>query len=102
MVSSLHNARLILCLIHFGLLGVFFVCFFFLFPPQRDSEKKKKEEGQRTRPDKQLLLDMLFSAFERHQYYNIKDLVDLTKQPVVRAPARPPKPPPSARPKPRE
>lgn len=27
---------------------------------------------------------MLFSAFEKHQYYNIKDLVDITKQPVVR------------------
>lgn len=26
---------------------------------------------------------MLFSAFEKHQYYNIKDLVDITKQPVV-------------------
>lgn len=29
---------------------------------------------------------MLFSAFEKHQYYNIKDLVDITKQPVVRPP----------------
>lgn len=27
---------------------------------------------------------MLFSAFEKHQYYNLKDLVDITKQPVVR------------------
>lgn len=26
---------------------------------------------------------MLFSAFEKHQYYNLKDLVDITKQPVV-------------------
>lgn len=41
------------------------------------------------RADKQMVLDMLFSAFERHQFYNIKDLVDLTKQPVVRPSAAP-------------
>uniref|UniRef100_A0A674MQI4 General transcription factor IIF subunit 2 n=1 Tax=Takifugu rubripes TaxID=31033 RepID=A0A674MQI4_TAKRU len=43
----------------------------------------KKEEGKRARADKQQVLDMLFSAFEKHQYYNIKDLVDITKQPVI-------------------
>uniref|UniRef100_A0A3P8WJT4 General transcription factor IIF subunit 2 n=1 Tax=Cynoglossus semilaevis TaxID=244447 RepID=A0A3P8WJT4_CYNSE len=42
-------------------------------------ERKKKEEGKRARADKQQVLDMLFSAFEKHQYYNIKDLVDITK-----------------------
>ncbi|XP_077866451.1 general transcription factor IIF subunit 2-like [Saccoglossus kowalevskii] len=26
---------------------------------------------------------MLFSAFERHQYYNIKDLVRITEQPIT-------------------
>uniref|UniRef100_A0AAY4B9K8 General transcription factor IIF subunit 2 n=1 Tax=Denticeps clupeoides TaxID=299321 RepID=A0AAY4B9K8_9TELE len=46
-------------------------------------DKKKKEEGKRARADKQQVLDMLFSAFEKHQYYNIKDLVDITKQPVI-------------------
>ncbi|XP_075447226.1 general transcription factor IIF subunit 2 [Ascaphus truei] len=46
-------------------------------------EKKKKEDGKRARADKQQVLDMLFSAFEKHQYYNIKDLVDITKQPVT-------------------
>ncbi|XP_041936239.1 general transcription factor IIF subunit 2 isoform X2 [Alosa alosa] len=46
-------------------------------------ERKKKEEGKRARLDKQQVLDMLFSAFEKHQYYNIKDLVDITKQPVI-------------------
>lgn len=44
---------------------------------------KKKEDGKRARADKQYVLDMLFSAFEKHQYYNLKDLVDITKQPVV-------------------
>ncbi|KAK2818150.1 hypothetical protein Q7C36_022083 [Tachysurus vachellii] len=48
-----------------------------------DYEKKKKEEGKRARADKHQVLDMLFSAFEKHQYYNIKDLVDITKQPVI-------------------
>uniref|UniRef100_G1SJX2 General transcription factor IIF subunit 2 n=2 Tax=Oryctolagus cuniculus TaxID=9986 RepID=G1SJX2_RABIT len=45
-------------------------------------ERKKKEDGKRARADKQQVLDMLFSAFEKHQYYNLKDLVDITKQPV--------------------
>lgn len=75
MIGSLRNDRLVF-------VPDLLVCFFF-FLPQRDYEKKKKEDGQRMRADKQLVLDMLFSAFERHQYYNIKDLVDLTKQPVV-------------------
>lgn len=26
---------------------------------------------------------MLFAAFEKHQYYNIKDLVKITQQPIV-------------------
>ncbi|NWS66767.1 T2FB factor, partial [Crotophaga sulcirostris] len=46
-------------------------------------ERKKKEDGKRARADKPQVLDMLFSAFEKHQYYNIKDLVDITKQPVI-------------------
>lgn len=50
---------------------------------QIEYEKKKKDDGKRARADKQQVLDMLFSAFEKHQYYNIKDLVDITKQPVV-------------------
>ncbi|XP_028991794.1 general transcription factor IIF subunit 2-like [Betta splendens] len=46
-------------------------------------EKKKKTEGKMVRAERQVVLDMLFSAFEKHQYYNIKDLVDITKQPVT-------------------
>lgn len=60
------------------------ICFLFAFLLQLEYERKKKEEGKRARADKQQVLDMLFSAFEKHQYYNIKDLVDITKQPVVR------------------
>ncbi|KAM6970559.1 general transcription factor IIF subunit 2b [Aplochiton taeniatus] len=46
-------------------------------------EKKKKCEGRMVRAEKQVVTDMLFAAFEQHQYYNIKDLVDITKQPVT-------------------
>ncbi|XP_011609670.1 general transcription factor IIF subunit 2-like isoform X1 [Takifugu rubripes] len=46
-------------------------------------EKKKKSEGKMVRAERQVVLDMLFSAFEKHQYYNIKELVDITKQPVT-------------------
>ncbi|XP_062313051.1 general transcription factor IIF subunit 2b isoform X1 [Osmerus eperlanus] len=48
-----------------------------------DYEKKKKSEGRMVRAERQQVMDMLFSAFEKHQYYNIKDLVDITKQPVT-------------------
>jgi hypothetical protein len=27
---------------------------------------------------------MLFAAFEKHQYYNVKELVRITNQPIVR------------------
>uniref|UniRef100_A0A665ULZ4 General transcription factor IIF subunit 2 n=1 Tax=Echeneis naucrates TaxID=173247 RepID=A0A665ULZ4_ECHNA len=46
-------------------------------------EKKKKLEGKMVRAERQVVLDMVFSAFEKHQYYNIKDLVDITRQPVT-------------------
>ncbi|XP_033990034.1 general transcription factor IIF subunit 2-like [Trematomus bernacchii] len=46
-------------------------------------DKKKKSEGKMVRAERQVVLDMCFSAFEKHQYYNIKDLVDITKQPVT-------------------
>ncbi|XP_050422659.1 general transcription factor IIF subunit 2 [Adelges cooleyi] len=45
--------------------------------------EKKKSEGKKARDDKDSVMAMLFKAFEKHQYYNIKDLVTLTKQPVV-------------------
>lgn len=45
-------------------------------------EQRKKEEGKRSRMDKDQLTDILYAAFEEHQYYNVKDLVNLTKQPL--------------------
>ncbi|CAG2109632.1 unnamed protein product [Medioppia subpectinata] len=47
-----------------------------------DFELKKKSEGKKSREDKDKVQDMLFSAFEKHQYYNIKDLERVTRQPI--------------------
>jgi len=46
-------------------------------------EMKKKEEGKKIRGDKDKVMDMLFAAFESYQYYNVKDLVRLTQQPIT-------------------
>jgi len=54
-----------------------------LFSYQIADEKKKKEEGKKSRLDKERVMEMLYSAFEKHQYYNVKDLVQITKQPIV-------------------
>lgn len=45
--------------------------------------KAKAAEGKKTRDDKDAVLNMLFAAFEKHQYYNIKYLHSLTKQPMT-------------------
>jgi len=47
-----------------------------------DFESKKKSEGKKSREDKDKVQDVLFSAFEKHQYYNIKDLERITRQPI--------------------
>ncbi|KAK8745450.1 hypothetical protein OTU49_000191 [Cherax quadricarinatus] len=47
-----------------------------------DSELKKKAEGKKARDDKDKVMEMLYAAFEKHQYYNIKDLQKITKQPI--------------------
>ncbi|KAM6221017.1 LOW QUALITY PROTEIN: general transcription factor IIF subunit 2 [Rhynchocyon petersi] len=43
--------------------------------------ERKKQDGKLA-ADKQHVLGMLFSTFEKHQYSNLKDLVDITKLPV--------------------
>ena len=45
-------------------------------------KEKKKAEGKKARDDKDHVTNMLFNAFEKHQYYNIKDLVKITSQPI--------------------
>lgn len=49
---------------------------------QIEYERKKKSDGKKSRTDKTAVMDMLFNAFEKHQYYNIKDLVTITNQPI--------------------
>ncbi|XP_043240381.1 general transcription factor IIF subunit 2-like, partial [Amphibalanus amphitrite] len=44
--------------------------------------QKKKSEGKKVRDDKDKVMNVLFAAFEKHQYYNIKDLAGITRQPV--------------------
>lgn len=46
-------------------------------------EKKKEEDGKKVRADKDQVLALLFAAFEKHQYYCLKDLVGITLQPVL-------------------
>ena len=47
-------------------------------------DERRKAEGKKARDDKDKVMEMLFAAFEKHQYYNIKDLQKLTRQPIVR------------------
>lgn len=47
-----------------------------------EERKAKKTEAKRTRAEKDKVMDILFNAFEKHQFYNVKDLVGITKQPV--------------------
>lgn len=48
-----------------------------------DIEQKKKAEGKKARDDKDKVMEMLYAAFEKHQYYNIKDLQKITRQPII-------------------
>lgn len=44
-------------------------------------QRRKKDEAKKTiREDKEIVQERLFRAFEKQQYYNIKDLVRLTNQ----------------------
>ncbi|KAG7173450.1 General transcription factor IIF subunit 2-like [Homarus americanus] len=45
--------------------------------------RHNKAEGKKARDDKDKVRDMLYAAFEKHQYYNIKDLQKLTRQPIT-------------------
>lgn len=45
--------------------------------------KEMKEKGKRIRHDREEVQNKLFEVFEKHQYYNIQDLVRLTNQPIT-------------------
>lgn len=44
---------------------------------------EKKDKVKKLRKEKEEVLDILFNAFQKHQFYNIKDLVKITQQPTV-------------------
>ncbi|KAF8564054.1 hypothetical protein P879_09252 [Paragonimus westermani] len=46
-------------------------------------DARKRAEGKNLRREKEDVMQDLFKAFERHQYYAIRDLILLTKQPVT-------------------
>lgn len=46
-------------------------------------EKTKKAEGKKMRDDKEKVQEILFALFEKHQFYNIKDLAQETRQPMT-------------------
>ena len=54
-----------------------------LLSNQAEHEARKKADGKRSRDDADAVKELLFKAFEKHQYYALKDLHALTKQPMV-------------------
>merc|ERR1719197_323285 len=54
-------------------------------PRSKHDVEMRPGRGQperRERMDRDKLKDLLFEQFEKHQYYSLKDLQDITKQPV--------------------
>jgi len=45
-------------------------------------ENQQKNGAKKERADRDKVQEMLFSAFEKHQYYALKDLVKITQQPI--------------------
>jgi len=45
--------------------------------------RQKKIEGKKMRDDKDKVQEILFALFEKHQFYNIKDLAQETRQPMT-------------------
>jgi len=52
-------------------------------PEDKKEKQRKKEEGKRARAEKDDVLEILFRCFEEHQYWNLKDLIRKTDQPVA-------------------
>ncbi len=54
------------------------------FKPVADHAfNKAYAEGKKSRDDPELVTERLFELFEKHQYYNIRDLVKETRQPIT-------------------
>jgi transcription initiation factor TFIIF subunit beta len=52
-------------------------------PIQQDRQEAKDKKQKKLRKEKEEVLDILFAAFMKHQFYNLKDLIKLTQQPSV-------------------
>ncbi|MCL4152289.1 UNVERIFIED_CONTAM: hypothetical protein GTU68_036381, partial [Idotea baltica] len=52
-------------------------------PENKITQLRKQAEGKKSRDDWEKVQEMLFAAFEKHQYYNIKDLQKVTRQPIT-------------------
>nr|CAB3251302.1 general transcription factor IIF subunit 2 [Phallusia mammillata] len=50
---------------------------------EREYKINKKKADKSVRMERDELQSALFKAFEKHQYYNIKDLKDITAQPIT-------------------
>merc|ERR1712048_1095467 len=48
-----------------------------------ESNEKKRSTEKRVRSEREVVLETIFSAFEKHQYYTLKDLIGITQQPVT-------------------
>ncbi len=55
---------------------------------QTEQKRKEKEQGKKARGDRETVLDLIFTAFQQHQYYNFRDLVHKTEQPPVSEPSQ--------------
>lgn len=48
-----------------------------------EAETRRKNDQKKSREDKDKVMDMLFNAFEKHEYYLLKDLLQITQTPVA-------------------
>ncbi|XP_066920079.1 general transcription factor IIF subunit 2-like isoform X1 [Clytia hemisphaerica] len=48
-----------------------------------EQAEKKRSTEKRVRSERDEVLETIFSAFEKHQYYTLKDLIGITRQPVT-------------------
>ena len=55
----------------------------YLLSPSQTQAREKQKTQKSSKLEKEAVLELLYKAFEKHQFYELKDLVNITKQPVV-------------------
>jgi hypothetical protein len=53
------------------------------FMPKVTQKVDKDDKTKKLRKDKDEVMSILFDAFAKHQYYNIRDLERISQQPIV-------------------